>query len=67
MLPLLQVDVFQEKQGNQTIPIKESKKLLVLGLQIQITPPKVLHKCTTILQLKVYIFYLVQKLVGQPP
>ena len=50
--------------SNQTMPIKQVKKKLASGLVIQIIPPKVLHECSTILQLKVYIIYVVQKLVG---
>ena len=34
---------------------------------MQIISPKVLQISTTILQLKVYISYVVQKLVGHPP
>ena len=37
-----------------------------LVLVIQIIPPNVLQECATILQLKVYIIYVVQKLVAQP-
>ena len=44
-----------------------SQKKLVSGLVIQIISPKVLQESTTILQLKVYITYVVRKLVGHPP
>ena len=71
MLSLLQVDAFQDKQGIlQQInlrPLNKPKKKLVSGLVIQIIPPKVLQECTTILQQKVYIIYVVRKLVGHPP
>ena len=70
MLSLLQVDAFQDKQGIlqqiNLCPLKSQKKL-VSGLVIQIIPPKVLQECTTILQQKVYIIYVVRKLVGHPP
>ena len=44
-----------------------SQKKSVSGLVIQIIPPKVLQECTTILQLKFYMAYMVQKLVVYPP
>ena len=44
-----------------------SQRKLVSGLVIQIISPKVLQVSTTILQPKVYIVYVVQKLVGHPP
>ena len=45
-----------------------NQKKLVSGLTlvIQIIPPKFLQECTSILQLKVYIIYVVRKLVGHP-
>ena len=50
------------------MPVKQAKEKLVSGLDlvIQIIIPKFLQECTTILQLKVYIIYVVQKLVGHP-
>ena len=48
------------------MPIKQAKKL-VSGHLIQIISTKVLQEITTILQLKVYIVYLIKKLVGHPP
>ena len=63
-------DVSQEKQQKIAInlprPIKQARKSLHQAL-IQIISPKVLQQSTTILQLKVYISYVVQKLVGHPP
>ena len=41
-----------------------SQKKFVSGFVIQIIPLNVLHECTTILQLKFYIDYVVRKLVG---
>ena len=70
LLPLLQVYVFQEKQSIlQQIILRPSNKpkKLVSGLLIQIISSKVLHESTTILQLKVYIVYVMRKLVGHPP
>ena len=67
LLPLLQVDVFQQQQGilQQIILCPSNKpKKLVSGLLIQIISPKVLQESTTILQLKVYIVYVMRKLVG---
>ena len=54
--------------ANQPMPVKQAKEKLVSGLDlvIQIIIPKFLQECTTILQLKVYIIYVVQKLVGHP-
>ena len=51
---------------NRPRPIKQAIKSLHQAL-IQIISPKVLQQSTTILQLKVYISYVVQKLVGHPP
>ena len=51
---------------NHPRPIKQARKSLHQVL-IQIISPKVLQQSTTILQLKVYISYVVQKLVGHPP
>ena len=68
-LPFLQVDVFRENQSilqQHPRPIKQARKSLHQAL-IQIISPKVLQHSTTILQLKVYISYVVQKLVGHPP
>ena len=45
--------------------IKQARKNLHQAL-IQIIPLKVLQQSTSILQLKVYISYVVQKLVGHP-
>ena len=44
-----------------------SQKKFVSGLVIQIFSAKVLQKSSTILQLKVYIVYVMQKLIGLPP
>ena len=52
--------------ANHPRPIKQARKNLNQAL-IQIIPPKVLQQSTTILQLKVYVSYMVQKLVGHPP
>ena len=52
--------------ANHPRPIKQARKSLHQVL-IQIISPKVLQQSTTILQLKVYISYVVQKLVGHPP
>ena len=59
------------KQFRETVSlgprsIKQARKSLHQAL-IQIISPKVLQTSTTILQLKVYISYVVQKLVGHPP
>ena len=50
------------------MPVKQTKEKLVSGLDlvIQIILPKFLQECTTIVELKVYIIYVVQKLVGHP-
>ena len=68
---LLQVDVFQQKQGIlQQIILdvqQTSQKKLVSDLVIQIISPKILQESTTILQLKFYIVYVMRKLVGHPP
>ena len=65
LLPLLQVDIFSREAGyiaaNQPMPVKQTIKSLTLV--IQIIPPKFLQECTSILQLKVYIIYVVRKLV----
>ena len=62
VVALLQASVFQEKQGilQQIIlcPSKNQEKL-VSGLVTQIFSPKVIQERTTILQLKVYIIYVV--------
>ena len=54
--------------ANQPMPVKQTKEKLVSGLDlvIQIILPKFLQECTTIVELKVYIIYVVQKLVGHP-
>ena len=52
--------------ANHPRPIKQARKSLHQAL-IQIISPKVLQTSTTILQLKVFISYVVQKLVGHPP
>ena len=61
VVALLQASVFQEKQGilQQIIlcPSKNQKKLS--DLVTQIFSPKVIQERTTILQLKVYIIYVV--------
>ena len=44
-----------------------SQKKLVSGLVIQILSPEVLQESIIILQLKVYIIYVVKKIVGQQP
>ena len=44
-----------------------SKSKLLSGLVIQIVSPKVLQESTTILQLKIYIAYVVRTLVRHPP
>ena len=70
LLSLLQVDVFQQQQGilQQIILCPSNKpKKLVSGLLIQIISPKVLQENTTILQLKVYIVYVMRNFVGHPP
>ena len=71
LFSLLQVDVFPEKQTilHQIIlyPSNKPKKKLVSGLVIQTIPSKVLQESTTILQLKVYIVYVVRTLIGHPP
>ena len=53
--------------SKSTYAHQTSQKKLASDLVIQIIPPKVLQECTTILQLKVFIVYVVQKLVGHPP
>ena len=72
LLSFLQVSwCFLRETGNiavnQPMPIKQAKRKLVSDLLIQIIPPEVLQECTTILQLKFYVVYVVQKLVGHPP
>ena len=61
---------FSREQGhiaaNHPRPIKQTGKSLHQAL-IQIISPNVLQQSTTILQLKVCISYVVQKLVGHPP
>ena len=52
--------------ANHPRPIKQARKSLHQVL-IQIISTQVLQQSTTILQLKVYISYVVQKLVGHPP
>ena len=58
------LDFFQDKHGIlqqiNLMFIKQAKKKLVSGLVIQIIPPKVLQEFTSILQLKVYIVYMVR-------
>ena len=49
--------------ANHPMSIKQARKSLHQAL----ISPKVLQKSTTILQLKVYISYVVQKLVGHSP
>ena len=49
--------------ANHPRPIKQARKSLHQAL-MQIISPKVLQTSTTILQLKVYISYVVQNLVG---
>ena len=53
--------------GNHPMPIKQAKKKLLPGLVIQIVSPKILQESTTILQLKIYIAYVVRTLVRHPP
>ena len=62
LLPLLQVDVFQEKQGIlYQIKLCPSNKLKTPCIRPCDTNSSTqsLHKCTTILQLKVSIGYVV--------
>ena len=49
--------------ANHPIPSNKPEKL-VSGLLIRIISPKVFQENTTILQLKVYIVYVMRKLVG---
>ena len=62
------LDFFQDKhdilQQIDLMFIKQAKKKLVSGLVIQIIPLKVLQESTSILELKVYIVYMVRKLLG---
>ena len=70
LLTLLQVDVFQQKQvycNKSSYVHQTSQKKLASGLLIQIISPKVLQESITILQMKVYIVYMMEKLVGHPP
>ena len=67
---LLQVDVFQKKQGIlQQIKLCQSNKSKIAC----ITPcdtnnsTQSLHNHTTVVQLKGYIVYVVRKLVRHPP
>ena len=65
LLPLLPVDVIYCRKcsyAHQT-----SRKKLVSGLAIQIVSAKFLQESTTILQLKGYIVYMMQKLIAHPP
>ena len=52
--------------ANHPSSIKQARKSLHQVL-VQIISPNVLHQSTTILQLRNYISYVVQKLVGHPP
>ena len=47
-------------------PSNKPKKL-VWGLLIQIISPQVLQESTTILHMKVYIVFVMRKIVGHPP
>ena len=70
LLSLLQDDAFQQKQGVlQQIKLWPSNKPRESCIRSCITnnSTQSLHECTTMLQLKVYIFYVVRKLVGHPP
>ena len=65
LLPLVQADLLQQKQGmlQQIIYAHQtSQKKFVSGLVIQIVSPNVLQESTTILQLKIYIISVVRKL-----
>ena len=61
---------FSRKAGyivaNHPRPIKQARKSLYQAL-IQIILPKVLQQSTTILLMKIYISYVVQKLVEHAP
>ena len=63
------VDVFRENQGilQQSSQTHQTGQKSLHQALIQIVSPKVLQHCTTILELKVYISYVVPKLVGHPP
>ena len=62
LLSLLQVDIFEQKLG-----ILQQIILKACIRPFQVISPKVLQESTTILHLKVYIFYVTRKLVGHPP
>ena len=67
---LLQVDVFNRSRvyrSKSSYVHQTSQKNLVSGILIQIISPKFLQESTVILQLKVYIIYVMRKLVGHPP
>ena len=51
---------------NHPRPIEQARESLHQVL-IQIVSPKVLQQRSPILQLKVYVSYVVQKIVGHPP
>ena len=69
LLPFLKLRFFKRSRvycSNSTYAYQTSQKKLSSGLLIQIIPPKVLQECTAILQMKVYIVYMVRKLVDDP-
>ena len=71
LFSLVQVVFFNRSRvycSKSSYVYQASQKKLVSGLLlIQIISPKVLQERTTILQLKVYIVYVMRKLVGHPP
>ena len=67
---LLQADVFKRSKpycSKWSHAHQTSQKRLLSGLVIQIISPEVLQESTIILQLKVYIVYVMRKLIGPPP
>ena len=70
MLPLLQVDVFKRSRlycSKSNYAYQTSQKEACIRPCDTNNFTQNLHECTTILQLKVYIAYVVRKLVGHSP